>query len=142
MSTAEQVALQAIEQQLEPILQQTAQAEAQLAELRKSKERLEAARKALGSGRAQASKTNGKSTKPFADKEVVLRVCREIARGRVPIAKADLEARAKDKLRPDYNLSGVQLRLAECLKSATFTVDADDMVILTDPPVSSPVRGS
>lgn len=135
LSDAEQAAVKAIELQLEPIIQEETELTAKLSALKQSKARLEAALKAL---QASWAGKGAKSAKPCARKETVMEVCLAIVRDNAPISKADLEALAKDKISNDLgmSLSGVKLRLRECLASDAFILADDDTITLTKGPPS------
>lgn len=130
LTEGEQTALAAIELQLEPICVEVAQTTEHLKTLQNSKARLEAARAALTGTKGGKAKSGNKERKPSANKSTVMKVCIDIATQNAPIAKADLEELAKDKLSDDlgFSLTGVQLRLRECLADDAFAITDDDMV--------------
>lgn len=132
MTTAVTHAREAIEQQLEPLAKEVAELEDRLLEIRQTKTQLEAALKALSGSKAAKKAKPRKQSKPFACKEQVMAVCQTIVRENQPILRVDLEELAKDKLGKDmgFSLSGVQLRLRECLASSTFVIDDKDLVSL------------
>lgn len=100
------------------VLKEIESAEKKLAKLYKQKEMLDAL-DAIG------------KTKGGADEDTISGVCISIVRENTPIAKADLEALTKEKLKElGYALTGVHKRLQKCLTSEQFTVGADDMVSL------------
>lgn len=138
LTAGEQTALEAIELQLEPINREITEIEERLAMLRKSKARLEAARVALAGAPNGKGKAGRKASKPYARKETVMNVCLDIAKQNAPIPKADLEALVKDKLGDEqgFSLSGVQLRLRECLAGDTFEVTENGMVSLATTPAT------
>lgn len=133
MTTSEQMAIAVIREQLEPILIETAATEAKLSELKQSKAKLEAALKVLTGGKSNKSR---KSAKPYAKKDVVMKVCLAMVRDNTPIPKSDLELLVKDKLGKDmgYSLSGVQLRLRECLAAKQFVEASDGRISISAEP--------
>ena len=133
MTLAVTQAVEAIKLQLEPLRREVDELEGRLSEIHCSKRKLEAALKALTGKTANSGDKRRKATKPCAKKDTVLDVCLAIVRDNEPIPIADLELLAKDKIGKDlgYSLSGVQLRLKECLSSASFSVSEDDKVSLT-----------
>lgn len=134
MTVSEQLAVDAIQKQLEPILQETAETEAKLAELKRSKKRLEAALKALtGSSEGSSSRSRSPS-RPCAKKADVFAVCRRLVEDNPAIPKDDLEQLAKQHLseEKELSLSGFALRFGECLASGEFTVAADGTVRIAD----------
>lgn len=132
LTEGEQTALAAIELQLEPIYVEITETTEHLKTLQNSKARLEAARVALSGTKSGKAKSGGKERKPSANKSTVMKVCLDIARQNAPISKDDLEALAKDKLSDglNFSLTGVQLRLKECLADDAFNIAEDDMVSL------------
>lgn len=132
LTEGEQTALAAIELQLEPIYIEVAETTELLKTLQNSKARLEAARVALTGNKAGKAKSGTKDRKPSANKTTVMKVCLDIATQNDPITKEDLEQLAKDKLSDDlgFSLTGVQLRLRECLADDAFDITDDDMVSL------------
>lgn len=132
LTEGEQTALAAIELQLAPISLEVAETEERLKTLQNSKARLEAARIALAGTKSGKAKSGGKERKPAANKTTVMKVCLDIATQNSPIAKADLEELAKDKLSDDlgFSLTGVQLRLRECLADDAFDITDDEMISL------------
>lgn len=132
MTLAVTQAKAAIEQQLAPIANEVAEIEAKLLELRETKAKLESALAALtGAKNVKAGKSR-KQTKPCANQEQVMAVCQVIVQENQPINQTDLEALTKEKLGKEmgYSLSGVQLRLRECLASNFFVLDDKELVSL------------
>jgi len=129
MSTI-QAARSSLLKQLEPLAIEHAEAKERLDAIEQTKTMLEAALKALEEPRKAKSKATRKASKPYARKDDVMAVCVALVQANQPIAKSDLKSLAKHKLSEDqgFNLSGVSLRLSECLASETFQVDADGMV--------------
>jgi len=128
-----ETAREALQAQLEPIASEAAELKAKLNTLDHSKAQLEAALKALAPSKKGKSKAAGKAVKPCARKPDVLAVCLAIAKANPKISKAELEALAKHKLANDlgFSLSGVGLRLGECLDSDSFVITADGSVSIT-----------
>jgi len=127
MTPAINQAREAIEQQLEPLLLELTALEKNLTELKQTEAQLKDALKALTkTGNTKSRKVS----KPYAKKATVMKACLAIAKDNSPILKSDLELLVKDKLGKDmgYSLSGVQLRLGECLASEQFEIGADGMV--------------
>lgn len=124
--------LEYITAQLEPIERETAEVERRLAELKSIKAKLEAAYQAL-SGRSIASGKNGrKAAKPCARKRDVMELCLSIVKENKGIDKAALEEKVKEELGKNrgLSLSGLTLRMAECLRSDRFTVSEEGSVSL------------
>lgn len=95
---------------------------------------IETALKALGGTKTAKAKAGGKPSKPCARKQDVMAVCVALVEANEPIAQDDLESLAKHKISEDlgFSLSGVSLRLAECLKSDVFQTDENDCVVSSD----------
>ena len=132
ITTSDQAVLDTIEQQLEDIRKQNAETRAMLAEGEGYEARLETAYKALSGSKPTKGKAGRKQSKPCARKAAVMDVCLELVRQNAPLPQSDLEALVKDRLSESYNLSGVKLRMQECLSSDAFSVTADGMVSLVD----------
>ncbi len=132
MKTELATALEAIEAQLLPIEQETADLETKLAELKSTKAKLEAAYQALTGKSPSKQKANRKATKPCARKQDVLSACQSVLQTRGPLSKPELEALVKAELseKQGFNLSGVGLRMTECLRSEAFDVSSDEIVAL------------
>jgi hypothetical protein len=116
--------------QLEPLELEYAAAKERLDTIEQQKIQIEAALKALGTSKKSAARTLRKPGKPFAKKADVMAVCISLVEANQPIAKADLKSLVKHNLAEDqgFSLSGVPLRLKECLESNAFTVSADGTV--------------
>ena len=121
LTTSEQEVVAAIDKQLDPINEELAKAQNRVNELTRAKERLEAARAPFG------------KAKSGADEKTVLDICLVIVKENAPIAKADLESLAKDKLRErGFTLTGVHKRLQSCIAGKSFRVGSDDSVCLAN----------
>ena len=124
-------ARETLEQQLEPLATEAAELSTRLAEIKQTQNQLEAAIKALG-GNAKASKPK-KPTKPCAKQEEVMVVCKSVCYEAGTISQSELEDAVKQELRGDFNLSGVKLRIAECLATKAFSVGDNGAVQLVQP---------
>lgn len=133
--SAIETAREALLAQLEPLEIEHAAAKERLDAIEQQKDQLEAALKALGVAKKPKPKAGRKPSKPFAKKADVMAVCLSLVEANQPIAKADLESLTKHNLATDqgFSLSGVPLRLKECLDSDAFTIDADGSVRKTTP---------
>jgi len=125
-----ETAREALQAQLEPIASEAAELKAKLNTLDRSKAQLEAALRALTPSKKGKTKVASKASKPCARKPDVLAVCLTIVKANPKISKTELEALAKHKLANDldFSLSGVGLRLGECLDSDSFVITADGSV--------------
>jgi len=123
-------AREALQAQLEPIASEAAELKERLDTLGRSKTQLEAALKALAPSKKSKTRSAGKAAKPCARKPDVLAVCLALVKENPKLGKAELEELAKHKLADDlgFSLSGVGLRLGECLSSGSFAVAADGTV--------------
>jgi len=123
-------AREALQAQLEPIACEAAELKERLDTLGRSKAQLEAALKALAPSKKSKSKAARKAEKPCARKPDVLAVCLALVKENPKISQGELEELAKHKLAEDlgFSLSGVGLRLGECLSSESFAVAADGTV--------------
>ncbi len=118
--------------ELEPVAREYAETKERLDAIEKVKSQLEALLKAMDGTKRGNGKATSKAGKPFARKKDVMEVCRALVATNQPIAKDDLESLTKHKLADDYgfNLSGVALRLAECLVSDVFEIATNGDVSL------------
>lgn len=141
MSFAERKMGKAIQQELDPILRRIEKANAILGRLKQSKVGLEAALKALTDHETKSKKRNRKPPKPCATKEEVMKVCTSIAALKPALNKPDFESKVKAKLSSElgYSLSGVQLRLRECLASRRIQISEEGLVSL-NPKVEAKLR--
>lgn len=124
MSTAIDTAREALLTELEPLEQAYEETKSRLEAIELSKKQLEAALKALQSGRSRG-KANRGAPKPCARKSDVHDVCKTLVEENGSIPKADLEELAKEKLSLDmgFSLSGFGLRFGEVMSTATFSTD-------------------
>jgi chromosome segregation ATPase len=126
-------AIDAIKQQLEPLTDEINELQILLSVKKKAMAQLEAALKPLIGKNTKARK----SSKPYATKETVMEACLSIVEENAPILKADLELLVKDKISKGmgFSLSGVQLRLRECLASTYLSIAPDGLVTKPIQPV-------
>lgn len=120
--------------QLQTLKRDHAEAKERVRTIEHELNQIEAALKALGGTKTAKAKGGGKPSKPCARKQEVMAVCLALVEANQPIAKDDLESLAKHKIAEDlgFSLSGVSLRLAECLKSDVFQMDKNDCVVSSD----------
>ena len=132
MTVAVDTAREAILAQLEPLQREYAEAKARLDAIEESKAQLEAALRALSPGKKPRSKAGRKASKPYARKSDVQAVCLSLVKDNPAIAKDELEELAKHTLAEEqgFSLSGVSLRLSECLASGAFNVGETGTVTL------------
>ncbi|WP_153558155.1 hypothetical protein [Roseimaritima sediminicola] len=132
-ASAVEAARESLLSQLEPVEREAAALKERLAAIEQTRDQLEAAIKALTPDRKPKSRGSRKPSKPFAKKADVHAVCLALVEANAPIAKADLESLAKHKLSEDldFSLSGVSLRLSECLRSEDFNISPEGLVSLS-----------
>tara|TARA_R110002073_G_scaffold8027_19_gene44879 strand:+ start:14733 stop:15188 length:456 start_codon:yes stop_codon:yes gene_type:complete len=125
--------------ELEPVEREYTETKERLDAIEKVKNQLEALLKAMDGTKRANGKAANKASKPFARKSDVMEVCRALVAANQPIAKDDLESLTKHKLANDggFNLSGVALRLAECLASNAFEIASDGDVSLASKGVAA-----
>ncbi|QDU80734.1 hypothetical protein Pla110_24670 [Polystyrenella longa] len=115
---------------LQPLEREATELQERLHEIDQAKAPLEAALKALTPNKKGKPKAGRKANKPCARKADVLTVCRTLVEENPGITLTVLEESAKEKLSGElgFSLSGVRLRLSECLSSNEFTVSPGDVV--------------
>lgn len=129
MSDTIRIAREQLERQLEPLATEAAELTERLAVITQTTDQLKAAIKELG-GSVKASKPK-RATKPCATQDKVMLVCKAVCYEAGQILQSELEDSVKRELKGDFNLSGVKLRIAECLATPTFEVSDDGTVQMT-----------
>lgn len=131
--SAVETARDALQSVINPLRDELASAKSRVASIETELKPLEEALKSLDSGKKAKSKAARKAGKPCAKKQDVLEICLALVEANQPIAKADLESLAKHKITESgkFSLSGVSLRLSECLASETFTIADDETITLS-----------
>ena len=126
-------AREALLAQLDPIEREAAEIKERLDEINQAKAPLEAALKALEPSKKSKPKAARKASKPCARKADVRDVCLALVKENPAINQSELKELAKDKLASDlgFSLSGVSLRLRECLSSDMFSIGPDGTVSIT-----------
>lgn len=125
---AVETARKALLEEHESLKSEFVETKARATELEKSISQIEAALKALAPGKS--AKAKRKSTKPFVKKPDVMKVCLQLVEDNPAIPRGDLETMIKERLASDFNLSGVSMRIRECLASEHFNVLEDKTVQL------------
>jgi hypothetical protein len=126
---------EAVLAELEPVEIEIAEVKTRLSELELVQGRCEAILKTLNGGskaKSTKSKAARKAGKPYARKADVMKVCINVLKISGPLAKARLESLVKKHLSEEdgFSLSGVGLRMSECLTSDQLNLKADDVVEL------------
>lgn len=126
--TAVESAREALLTVIEPLRRELGDAKSNLLALENELKPLEEALQKLDPGK----KAKSKASKPCARKQDVMQVCLALVEANQPIVKDDLVSLVKHKLAEEggFSLSGVSLRLAECLASDEFATSVGDTIKL------------
>ncbi|WP_430451105.1 hypothetical protein [Rhodopirellula europaea] len=130
--------------QLQPLEQEASELEARLATIHELRDEIKSRLKVPPEKKSSPKRQTRRASRPCAKKADVLLALRDLVSQNQPIDRSDLESLAKHKLRDEQNfsLSGVKLRLQECLSSDEFSIDDAGFVSLKKGNLSVPTAVS